>query len=261
MASLLNRARMTTSTAGTGTVTLGSAVTRFASFAEAGAADATVYHYLIEDGDDFEVGLGTYTSAGTTFSRDTVLLSKIAGVSGTTKITLSGSATVSSALLAGSSASIDFGGFVSPITTVLYNASLNSGTSVDIDQGAGSWPAGATYDEIHVIVHLVSCSNTTGVITIAISDDGGSTYGTANGVTSALSNAAFNFNVEATIHNTGASGLKVVTAPMIAGASSATFIATEATETGVTTGIQVAITSGTFDGTGSLYVLGKNRLT
>jgi len=94
MAALLNRARMTTATTGTGTVTLGSAVTGYASFAEAGAVNATVYSYCIEDGDDFEIGVGTYTSSGTTFSRDTVTLSKISGTSGTSKINLSGTAEI-----------------------------------------------------------------------------------------------------------------------------------------------------------------------
>lgn len=163
MASLLNRARMTTSTAGTGTVTLGSAVTRFASFAEAGAADATVYHYLIEDGDDFEVGLGTYTSAGTTLSRDTVLLSKIAGVSGTTKITLSGSATVSSTLLAGSSDAIDFGGSV--ITSGTAVAST-SGTSIDFT-GIPSW-----VKRITVMFNGVSTNGTSAPL-IQLGDSGG----------------------------------------------------------------------------------------
>ena len=94
MASLLNRAKMGTSTTGTGTVTLGSAETGYLTLAEAGAVNATSYAYLLEDGDDFEFGNGTYTSSGTTFSRDTVTASKIAGVAGTTKLTLSGSATL-----------------------------------------------------------------------------------------------------------------------------------------------------------------------
>jgi hypothetical protein len=93
-AKMLNRAKMTTATTGTGTVTLGAASTGCATFAEAGAVNATAYTYTIEDGDDFEVGRGTYTSAGTTFSRDTVLLSKISGTAGTSKINLSGSATI-----------------------------------------------------------------------------------------------------------------------------------------------------------------------
>jgi hypothetical protein len=91
---LLNRARVSTSTTGTGTVTLGAAVTGYATLAEAGAVNATQYSYCIEDGNNFELGVGTYTSSGTTFSRDTVTLSKISGVSGTDKINLSGSATI-----------------------------------------------------------------------------------------------------------------------------------------------------------------------
>jgi len=89
-----NRARMTTATAGTGTITLGSAVARYATFAEAGIGDGDLVTYTIEDGNDFEIGRGTYTASGTTLSRDTVLLSKIGGTSGTTKITLSGVASV-----------------------------------------------------------------------------------------------------------------------------------------------------------------------
>lgn len=91
---LLNRARMTTATTGTGTVTLGSAVSGYATFAEAGAVNAATYDYTIVDGSDFEMGVGTYTSSGTTFSRDTVTLSKIGGTAGTSKINLSGSAQI-----------------------------------------------------------------------------------------------------------------------------------------------------------------------
>lgn len=91
---LLNRARMTTATTGTGTVTLGSAVSGYATFAEAGAVNAATYDYTIVDGTDFEMGVGTYTSSGTTFSRDTVTISKISGTAGTSKIDLSGSAQI-----------------------------------------------------------------------------------------------------------------------------------------------------------------------
>lgn len=95
MAKLYNRVRQFTATAGTGTVTLGAAYSNaWFTFAEAGVANGDVVRYIIEDGSDFEIGLGTYTSAGTTLSRDTVTASKIGGTAGTTKITLSGSAVV-----------------------------------------------------------------------------------------------------------------------------------------------------------------------
>jgi hypothetical protein len=92
-----NRVYVTTSTAGTGSVTTGSAVSnQFLSFltANAGSAipDSTTVRYLIEEGTDFEIGNGTYTSGS--LARTTVLISRISGTVGTTKMTLAGAATV-----------------------------------------------------------------------------------------------------------------------------------------------------------------------
>lgn len=95
MAGLYNRVKMTTATTGTGTVTLGSAAANnYCTFAEAGVPNAKQVRYVIEEGTDFEIGLGTYTSSGTTLSRDTVTLSKIGGTAGTSKMNLAGAATV-----------------------------------------------------------------------------------------------------------------------------------------------------------------------
>lgn len=88
MTSLLDRVKMTTATTGTGTMTLGSAVSPYQSFASAGAVNATLYAYLIEDGTAWELGTGTYTTSGTTLTR--VLGSSSTG----SLLNLSGSATV-----------------------------------------------------------------------------------------------------------------------------------------------------------------------
>lgn len=95
-AKLFDNARMTTATTGTGTITLGSAYdASYFTFAEAGVSNSDVVTYLIQDSLDIEIGRGTYTSSGTTLSRDTVIASRISGTAGTSKINLSGSANVS----------------------------------------------------------------------------------------------------------------------------------------------------------------------
>lgn len=66
-----DRVKETTTTTGTGTLTLGGAVTGFQSFSVIGNGNQT--YYTITDGTNWEVGIGTYTSSGTTLSRSTIL--------------------------------------------------------------------------------------------------------------------------------------------------------------------------------------------
>lgn len=83
-----DRVKETTTTTGTGTVTLAGASTGFQSFSVIGDGNTTFY--TLVSGNDWEVGIGTYTASGTTLSRDTVLESSNSG----SAITLSGTSDV-----------------------------------------------------------------------------------------------------------------------------------------------------------------------
>lgn len=72
-----DRVKETSTTTGTGTYTLAGAVTGFQSFAAIG--DTNTCYYTAEDGTDWESGIGTYTSSGTTLARTTILASSNAG--------------------------------------------------------------------------------------------------------------------------------------------------------------------------------------
>ena len=69
-----DRVKETTTTTGTGTYTLGGAVTGFETFTS-NLSNADTTYYVCTDGTDFEVGIGTFTSSGTTLARTTILAS------------------------------------------------------------------------------------------------------------------------------------------------------------------------------------------
>ena len=70
---LRDRVKETTTPTGTGTYTLAGAVTGFEAFSQVGNGNTT--YYCCTDGTDFEIGIGTYASSGTTLARTTILQS------------------------------------------------------------------------------------------------------------------------------------------------------------------------------------------
>lgn len=92
MGLLLNRVKANTATAGTGTVTVGSAVAPYRTWAAAGAVAGNYYDYLIEDGTAWEIGTGLYN--GTTITRPGPTTDRNFASSSGALINLSGSATI-----------------------------------------------------------------------------------------------------------------------------------------------------------------------
>jgi hypothetical protein len=76
---LADRVKETTTTVGTGTVTLLGASPGFQSFAAVGNANTTYYTIAGQTTSEWEVGIGAYTASGTTLSRTTVLSSSNGG--------------------------------------------------------------------------------------------------------------------------------------------------------------------------------------
>lgn len=104
-ARLLDMVWVETATQGTGTLTLGSAVSktfsRFLTFAEADGVDGASYAYFIQDGVGWERGVGVWDETANTLTRTvSKSLSRTDGTVSTSALDLSGRATVAVSLRA-----------------------------------------------------------------------------------------------------------------------------------------------------------------
>lgn len=159
MATLANRAKMTTATTGTGTITLGSAADGYQTFAAAGISNGDTVRYTLEDGDNWEIGTGTYTASGTSLTR-AVTESSNSG----SAINLSGDAVVFLTLAAQD---------LSP-TVTLTGAVTGSGTLTDL--GDVSISTTATADPTLTLSGDASGSATftnlgNATLTVTVADD------------------------------------------------------------------------------------------
>lgn len=128
---LYDRVRVSSSTTGTGTLTLGSAATGCRTFASV-YSDADTMHYVIQDGANWEVGLGEYGTASNVLARNTVFASSNAG----SKINCSGNQSVwvdcSAQFL--NRLKIDAGGWIGTVGAYALQITLtgNSGVTMPI---------------------------------------------------------------------------------------------------------------------------------
>src|SRR5712672_3027314 len=76
---MYDRVKESSTTTGTGAVTLLGAAPGSQSFAVVANGNSCYYVIADQAGSNYEIGIGTYTASGTTLSRDTVLASSNSG--------------------------------------------------------------------------------------------------------------------------------------------------------------------------------------
>jgi hypothetical protein len=170
---LHNLARVASATTGTGTLTLGSAVSGFLTFADAGVANGETVTYAIRDGAASEIGRGVYTTAGTTLTRATIYESTNGGAA----INCSGTQEV---FITAAAENVWTAPTVTTVTTTNLTASLNTRYILDVSGLTADRnfvvPAGAPGDWIEV--NISAGDDTYELIIIGdtgISINGGST--------------------------------------------------------------------------------------
>lgn len=153
---LADRVQETTTTTGTGTVTLAGAVSGFQSFSVVGNGNTTYYTIVDSTAGTWEVGLGTYTSSGTTLSRTTVLASSNSGSlvnfgAGTKQVFVTYPSAMASSSVAGPASAVDaciavFDGTTgklikdgSAVTSFFANPSVAQGYLTPVGQIYGSY--------------------------------------------------------------------------------------------------------------------------
>jgi hypothetical protein len=208
---LFDRVQETTTTTGTGSVTLAGAVPGFQTFAVVG--NGNTCYYTIVDGSAWEVGIGTYSTSGPTLARTTVLSNSNGN---TSPITLA--AGVKSVFLtypAGKSVNLNESGNVSPLGTVV--SGIWNGTTIGVAYGGTGVTASSGANSVvlrdsnqNIAVNRVNQANTnttaaggTTALTAASSyihtlvGTGGQTY-TLPDATTLTTGVAFVFNNLAT---------------------------------------------------------------
>ncbi len=165
-----DRISETTSTTGTGTLTLSGATPSFQAFSVIGDGNTT--YYCITDGTAWEVGLGTYSSSGNTLARTTVYATSSGG---TSQITLSaGVKGVFSCLPADGIVTVNGSTIQVPQSAVLPVANGGTGSSTATFSGANITSLNASNISSGTIANArTTASSSNGASTIVARDASG----------------------------------------------------------------------------------------
>ncbi len=134
---ILDRVKMSvTGVPGTGDVTVSAPLSGYQSLVQSGLNDGDTFAYSIVEGNNWEFGVGTYTSAGTKFSRNVTKTS----AQNSNPLNFTGNAVVTAVLRAEDLG----GGKLSGLTDVTVNpADVTNGAPLVWDAYGQAWVAGA----------------------------------------------------------------------------------------------------------------------
>jgi hypothetical protein len=135
---LADRVKETSTTAGNGTFTLAGAAAGFQSFAVVGDGNTTYYCIAGQGTNEWEVGIGTYTSSGTTLARTTVL-SNSSATEPTALVFAAGTKDVFVTYPSEKSVNLDASGNATALgTPVAFTGTNITGTAAGLTAGAAT---------------------------------------------------------------------------------------------------------------------------
>lgn len=256
---LADRVLETTTTTGSGTITLAGAEPGYQSFSVIGNGNQTYYTITANGG--WEVGIGTYTASGTTLSRDTVLASSNSGQ----RLTLSaGSKNVFVTYPAEKSVNFDVSGNISASSGIISNvgypsANSDAATKLYVDTLAAegiSYHTPVKYEVPNTTGNLTATyNNGTAGVSATLTNAGTLGPFVPDGVTASISDRILIYNQTNAVQN----GVYVVTT---VGTGASSWVLTRAADantygvkspTALGTGDAFYVTSGN-TGAGETYV-------